>query len=289
MHLGSIEIGSIRVDAIDGGSVWLDGGSLFGIVPKVLWNKEVSCDEKNRVRLSFFSLLVRSEEATIVIEAGSGAHQPPKMQEAMSVDEPCLLDTMSSLGVAPEDVNFFIPSHLHFDHVGGASTPDGKGLTFPNARYVFQKKEWEEANRPMPININAYIPGDIAPLWSAKRYLVEGATEVTPGVEVIFTSGHSVGHQIVRVGAKGRDALFFAGDIIPTSENANPRWACAFDVYPVETYNAKVDLLSKAAEKGYFIAPGHGGNAPICTVAPMSGGRYIAQRVSAISPRPRET
>jgi len=286
MHLGSIEIGDMRIDAIDGGSVWLDGGSLFGVVPKVLWSRESPADDKNRVRLSFFSLLVRSEKMTLVIEAGSAVHQPPKIREAMSAEDSSLLETMSSLGVAPEDVDLFIPSHLHFDHVGGASTDDGKGPLFPNARYVFQKKEWEEANRPMPININAYLAGDIKPLWNAKLYLVEGTVEVAPNIEVIYTSGHSVGHQIVRVGGKGRDNLFFAGDIIPTSEHAAPRWACAFDVYPVETYNAKVELLSTAARKGSYIAPGHGGNCPICTVAPTGAGRYVAQRVSAISPPP---
>lgn len=285
MHLGSIELGSCRVDAIDGGAAWMDGGAIFGVVPKPLWSKLTPADDQNRVRLPFFSLLVRTDEATIVIEAGSTAHQPPKVQEAMLSHGSNLVETLSSLGVAPEDVDFFIPSHLHFDHVGAASTPDGKGITFPNAWYVFQKREWEEANHPIPVNVNAYLPGDIAPLHAAKLRIIEGNVEVTPGVEVTLSPSHSVGQQMIRVG-RGKDSVLFTGDTVPTSEHLSLRWMCAFDVYPIETYNAKLALLTQAARDGSYIAPGHGGNAPICSVISTAPGRFTPQLAPGISAPP---
>ena len=254
----------------------VDGGATFGVVPKPLWSKVTPADEFNRVRLSMVSLLARTPEATVLVEAGSGEHQPPKMQEALAVEGPRLLETLSSLGVAPEEIDYFIPSHLHFDHVGGASSADGRKLHFPNATHVFQRREWEEANRPLPVNVNAYIPGDIAPLARAKLLLLDGDAEVTPGVEVTFSSGHSVGHQMIRIG-RGARSIIFVGDIFPTSEHMNLRWTCAFDVYPIETHAAKAAVIERALREGSMIAPGHGGSAPVCTVVSPGPGKYAAK------------
>jgi len=283
MHLGSVELGHIRVDVIDGGAVWMDGGTIFGVVPKPLWSEVSKPDGDNRVRLSFLSLLVRTEEATIVIEGGSAAHQPPKMREHFKADDSRLLETLSSVGVEADDVDFFIPSHLHFDHVGGATTPNGGAPVFPAAQYVIQKAEWQEANNPMGINRNAYIPGDIGPLHSARLLLVDGAANIVPGVSVAKTGGHSVGHQMVKVGERAGEMLLFVGDIIPMSQHMNPRWTCAFDLFPVDTYNVKMDILTRAVNEGVFIAPGHGGHAPICTVNRTSKGQYVAQRLPCIA------
>lgn len=285
MHLGSITLGPIRVDAIDGGEVWLDGGAIFGVVPKPLWSRATTPDEANRIRLSFFSLLVRTPEATVVIEGGAASHQPPKAREIMRAAEvSSLVATLRALGVEPEDVDFFIPSHLHFDHVGGASSPDGASLTFPRAKHVFQLSEWKEANSPMPVNENAYIPGDISPLRMADLQLVEGDAEITPGVGVILSGGHAVGHQMVRIGTRGGETLTFAGDIIPTSEHLSPRWTAAFDISPADTHDAKVALLSRAAAEGGLVAPGHGGWAPICAVEADPLRKFIPRRVPDISP-----
>ena len=283
MHLGSIELGDIRVDVIDGGSVWLDGGGIFGIVPKTMWSQIATPDAENRVRLSFFSLLVRTPEATVVIEAGSAAHQGEKAREHLAADDSRLVETLSSLGVEPGDVDFFIPSHLHFDHVGGASNAEGTALAFPKAQHVLQKDEWVEARNPAPINKNAYIAGDIKPLEAARLMIVDGDAEITPGVEVMRTGGHSVGHQLVKIGVKPVETIYFTGDIFPTSDHMQPRWMCAFDLFPMDTFNWKVTLLNRAVEEGSMIAPGHGGAAPLCTVSRSSQGKYIAQRVTAIS------
>ena len=283
MHLGNIEIGDIRVDAIDGGAVWMDGGAIFGIVPKPLWCQVRQCDLENRVRLSFFSLLVRTGDVTAVIEGGSAAHQPPKAKEHYAADESRLMATLALLGVRAEDVDFFIPSHLHFDHAGGASTPDGKGPVFPNAQYVLQRREWDEARNPCPINRNAYLAGDIAPLEKAKLLIVDGSAQIVPGIEVAKTGGHSYGHQMVKVGRKPSESIVFIGDIIPTSEHISPRWLCAFDIEPAVSYDVKLELLARAAGEGTLIAPGHGGKMPILRVECRDKGRYTAEKVPQIS------
>jgi len=284
MHLGYVELGRFRVDAIDGGAVWMDGGGIFGVVPKTLWCEVLPPDDQNRVRLSFFSLLVRADKLTVVIEAGSAAHEPPKVREAHNADDSRLVETLTSLGVSPEDVDYFVPSHLHFDHAGGASTPDGRALTFPNATYILQKAELDEARNPCPINKNAYLPGDIVPLSLARLRVVNGAAEIAPGITVERTGGHSVGHQVIRVGAKPDESVVFCGDIVPMSQHISPRWMCAFDINPVDTFNVKVDILNRAAADGTIIAPGHGGHAPLLTVERNDRGRYVAHRLPSIKP-----
>ena len=283
MHLGSLELGPFRVDAIDGGSVWMDGGGIFGVVPKPLWTKLVSADAENRVRLGFFSLLVRSDDATVVIEGGSAAHKPPKIAAYHKADKSSLVETLASLGVEAGDVDYFIPSHLHFDHLGGA-VEGADGPTFPGAQYVIQKSEWEEANDPMGIDRNAYLPGDIEPLRKARVRMVDGAADIIPGIAVRKSGGHSVGHQVVTVGMKPGEELVFTGDIIPTSEHISPRWMCAFDLYPVETYECKVDILARAADEGTLVVPGHGGAMPICTISRTSEDKFAGERVPSISP-----
>jgi glyoxylase-like metal-dependent hydrolase (beta-lactamase superfamily II) len=283
MNLGSVELGRFTVNAIDGGGVWMDGGAIFGVVSKPLWCGLTPADEMNRVRLSFFSLLVRDGEHTVVVEGGSAVHQPPKVAEYHRADPPTLIETLGLLGVAARDVDFFIPSHLHFDHVGGAAEGPEGGVAFPDAAYVVQQDEWNEANDPMPINKNAYLPGDIEPLKNAKLLLVDGDAEILPGIRVKKSGGHSVGHQIIEIG-DGAESLVFAGDLVPTSEHISPRWMCAFDVYPVATYKWKVELLERAAAQGSLIAPGHGGKMPIFGLDRDERGRFTGKCAPSIRP-----
>ncbi|MCD6404468.1 MAG: MBL fold metallo-hydrolase [Planctomycetes bacterium] len=283
MHLGTIDLGGIRVDVIDGGGLWMDGGGIFSVVPKVLWERVCPADDRNRVKLWFISLLVRTDEATVVIEAGSAVHKPPKVAAYHEADQSTLAETLGDVGVAPEDVDFFIPTHLHFDHVGAASDP-AVGPLFPNAEYVIQQVEWEQANAPEGWSKNAYIPGDIEGLHSARLGLVDGDKEITPGIKVIMSGGHTVGHQMVEVGTQAKDRLVYTGDIVPMSYHIRPRWISAFDIAPAQTYAVKVGLLERAAAEGSFLVPGHGGPRPVCRVAVNADGKFTAESVPGILP-----
>jgi len=281
MDLGSLELAAFTVNAIDGGALWIDGGAMFGVVPRPLWCDLTPADEMNRVRLSFFSLLVRDGEHNVVIEGGSAAHQPAKIAEYHRAEPSALVETLAGLGVAVEEVDFFIPSHLHFDHVGAAGGPGGP--TFPEAVYVIQKAEWEEANSPRPINRNAYLAGDVEPLRNANLQLVDGDAEILPGIRVRKSGGHSIGHQIIEIG-QGAQRLVFAGDLVPTGDHVRPRWISAFDLYPEVTYEWKVELLERAAAEGSLVAPGHGGRMPIMGIERDERGRFIGKCAPGISP-----
>ncbi len=284
MILGSIRLAGYTITAIDGGGCRMDGGAVFGVVPKPLWSVLTPADDKNRVRLSFFSLLVQDGTHSIVIEGGSAVHLPPKIAEYHCADSSSLVATLEKLGVPAGEVGFFIPTHLHFDHVGGAvEGPDGP--TFPNAAYLVQRAELEEARDPMPVNRNAYQPGDIEPLENARLQILDGDEEILPGLKVQKTGGHSVGHQSVQIGT-GAERLVFAGDLIPTSEHISPRWMCAFDIDPAETYQRKVDMLDRAACEGSLIAAGHGGANPIFCLERSERGRFEGVRVPSISSCP---
>lgn len=283
MRMGGLEIGDMRVDAINGGAVWMDGGGIFGVVPKVLWRDILTPDDENRVNLWFYSLLVRTDDFTAVIEAGSAAHQPPKVAGYFKAGESRLIATLASLGVEADAVDFFLPTHLHFDHAGAASDP-ATGPVFPNAEYVLQKAEWETANAPEGLLRNAYLPGDIEGLKAARLAVVDGDEEIAPGLKVVKTGGHSTGHQVVEVGRGGAERLVFAGDIIPMSEHIRPRWLCAFDLFPLDVYAAKVAILERAEREGSMVAAGHAGAAPIFKVGRDARGRFTAEGVAGISP-----
>ncbi len=283
MHLGTIDPGGIRVDIINGGGLWMDGGGIFSVVPKVLWERVCPADDRNRIKLWFISLLVRTDRATIVVEAGSAAHKPPKIAAYHEADKSTLVATLGELGVAPEDVDFFIPTHLHFDHVGAASDP-ATGPLFPDAAYVIQQAEWDRANAPEGWDKNAYQAGDIEGLHAARLDLVDGDKEITPGVKVIKSGGHTLGHQMVEVGTRGRDRLVYTGDIVPMSHHIRPRWISAFDIAPAQTYAVKVGLLERAAAERSFLVPGHGGPKPLCRVDLNADGKFTAESVPGISP-----
>ncbi len=247
-----MKIGRIRVEPVNDGELWLDGGAMFGVVPKKLWAKVAPPDEENRIRLSMHPLLVFTDPL-ILIESGIGNKSDPKMARIYRIDAGRLLRSLKELGVEPEDIGIVINTHLHFDHGGGNTWrfEDGIRPTFPRARYIVQKAEWEDAINPNERTRASYLPENLIPIKDRVE-MVEGEKEVVPGVRVIPTGGHTKGHQIVRIESGGEVGIYL-GDLIPTVAHLPLPYIMAYDLFPLETLKKKKELLTQAADEGWIL------------------------------------
>jgi glyoxylase-like metal-dependent hydrolase (beta-lactamase superfamily II) len=244
MRLGTLEVHIVRDAAFR-----LDGGAMFGVVPKVLWERPFPADEKNRIALATNCLLVKGEGFTAVIESGLGERWDEKSRALYAIGhETTLLRSLERLGVGPEDVDALILSHLHFDHAGGATRLEaGRAVpTFPNATLYVQQAELAHAHAPNERDRASYRPEDWEP-WAAAGRLetVSGEKEIRPGITVIPVRGHNAGMQAIRVDSGGRTLFYFA-DALPTSAHVPIPWIMAYDLYPVDLLENKKRLLEQA-------------------------------------------
>jgi glyoxylase-like metal-dependent hydrolase (beta-lactamase superfamily II) len=255
MHLGDIEI-----RYLDGGNFWLDGGAMFGVVPKVLWDKKSPPDEKNRIRLRANSLLVRAHNKTIVIETGNGAKWNPKQRAIYSVQEgDPLIDSLAKEGVQPRDVDLVINTHLHFDHAGGNTRiENGCAVpTFPRARYIVQRAELAHAAAPNERDRASYFPENFQPITEADLWdLSDGDTQILPGISVARIPGHNADIQAVIL-AGGGNTLAFVADLLPTRHHIPLPWIMAYDLYPLQTLETKRKWLPRMARENWIVVFGH--------------------------------
>ncbi|HEV8267299.1 MAG TPA: MBL fold metallo-hydrolase [Thermoanaerobaculia bacterium] len=246
MHLGDLEL----VSLVDG-TFRLDGGAMFGVVPKVLWEKKAPADEKNRIQMTTNCLLVRTGALNVLVETGMGGKWSEKERGMYGIEETGLLpDRLRALGVPPEAIDLVLISHLHFDHAGGATTRREDGAvvpTFPNADYVIQKGELEHARAPYDRDRASYRPDDFEPVGRWK--MVDGDVEIAPGIRCFRVKGHNETIQSFEIESDGVAAYYFA-DTLPMTPHVAIPWVMGYDLYPHELTQAKRRLLEKAvAEK----------------------------------------
>ena len=251
MHFGDFEL-----IALSDGTLRLDGGAMFGIVPKPLWEKRAPADDRNRIRLGMRPLLVRGKK-TMIIDAGIGGKLDAKSAAIYGVDRTRHLDhALADAGVARADIDLVLASHLRFDHAGGFTVRDDDGTlrpAFANARYVVRQGEWEDATHPHERNRASYLQENFAPLAAAGVLdLVAGDETIMPGVRVVRTGGHTMHHQIVMIESGGRTAVF-AADLMPTTAHADLPWIMSYDLYPMDTLFYKKRFLREAIEREYVI------------------------------------
>jgi len=270
----TIDLGSIRVRMLDGGSLRLDGGAMFGIIPKALWNRRTDCDDQNRILLACNCLLVEwpdQPQRRAIIETGHGPKYDAKECDMFAIDPArWLLPTLRGAGIAPETVTDVAVTHLHFDHAGGLTRPEGNRVvpTFPNARVHVTRREFEDARENFGIMTATYRPENLDPLSAADAWnLVEGETEFLPGVRSFPTPGHTRGHQSVLIAGKSR-TLVFAGDVMPTAAHVGAAWNMAYDLFPLQNRESKRRLLEQAARHGWLLVLGHEPHAPLLRVQP---------------------
>jgi glyoxylase-like metal-dependent hydrolase (beta-lactamase superfamily II) len=233
---------------------------MFGVVPKVLWERQKKADERNRVSMDMNCLLIRDADHVVLVETGAGPKLTDRQREIFGIDEPPrLLDELKTLGVRREDVSLVINTHLHFDHSGGNTYRDGETIvpTFPRASYVFQRREWEDAIAPNERTRGSYLPEDYAPLEAAgKLELIDESVEILPGVRLDRVQGHTRGTQTVRVSE--RDAtLFFSSDFMPDRHHLPLPWIPAFDLFPLDTLAAKKLILRRAIDERWIVGFTH--------------------------------
>jgi glyoxylase-like metal-dependent hydrolase (beta-lactamase superfamily II) len=260
----SRHVGSTRIHVLDAGLQRLDGGAMFGVVPKPLWERRIPADARNRIPLGLNCLLVEAPEALVLVDTGIGNKESERFRDIYGVENegnPTRLeDAIRGAGHAPEDIDIVLLTHLHFDHVGGATVrrPDGSvTLAFPRARHVVQAGELAFAASPSERVRASYPPANLEPLAAAGVWeLVEGEAEITRGVRVLPTPGHTPHHQSVLVESDGATACYLA-DLCPTSAHIPLPWIMGYDLEPLVTLETKRALWRQAREESWLLILEH--------------------------------
>jgi glyoxylase-like metal-dependent hydrolase (beta-lactamase superfamily II) len=277
MHLGGY-----RIDALEAGQVRLDGGAMFGVVPRALWQRHAPPDDQNRIPLAMRCLLLRGHGRTALVDCGLGDRFDEKFAWIYGIthDRHVLRDALAAHGVAPEDVTDVVLTHLHFDHAGGSTALDGDGRlvpTFPRATYHVQRRHWAWAHES-PREAASFLSEHMAPLAEAKvlRELGEGESPL-PNVELLVVDGHTRGMQLPLL-RDGDRALLYAADLLPTAAHAPLLWIMAYDVAPLDTLAEKERLLARAADEGWAVAFEHDPQTALARIARTARGFEAVDR-----------
>ncbi|HEX7320089.1 MAG TPA: MBL fold metallo-hydrolase [bacterium] len=257
MKDNSLRLGGFKLTPLSDGTFWLDGGAMFGVVPKALWNKLNPADELNRIELALNTLLIQTGNANVLVDTGIGAKVDAKFTEMYRFERAeTLVDSLKRCGLDVNDIDYVINTHLHFDHCGGNTVAiDGRSVpTFPRAKYIIQKLEWEDALNPNERTRASYLKENFISLEEKGQLnLVEGGLEVTPGIKVMRTPGHTAGHQSVLIESVGKKAMYL-GDLMPTTSHFKIPYVMGYDLYPLEIMETKKKIIDQAInEKWLFI------------------------------------
>jgi glyoxylase-like metal-dependent hydrolase (beta-lactamase superfamily II) len=266
--LQSRTLGRFRIHALQAGGQKLDGGAMFGVVPKPLWQKRIAPDERNRIPLGMRCLLIEHDIGLVLIDTGAGNKENEKFHDIYGLENSGALndegvartnleDAIVAAGHRVSDVKLVINTHLHFDHAGGDTYIDSAGVvraSFPNAKYVVQKGEHHWAMHTNERTAASYFARNWEPIREAGKFdLIDGEREIVPGISVIMTPGHVPFHQSVLIDG-GSEIACFLGDVCPTSAHLPLPWIMGYDVEPLVTMESKRTLLSRAeAEKWLLI------------------------------------
>ena len=251
-----ITLGPWQLQTVSGGKFMLDGGAMFGVVPKPLWQKVAAADEQNRIEMQTNCLLARNGKQVVLIDTGYGGKLTEKERLLFNAQEgEPLVENLAAVGVAPDEVTQVVFSHLHFDHAGGGVQRRGGKLvpTFPHAQYFVQRTEWNAAVSQAAELRGSYPLENLAPLEEAGCLtLLDGHVEIVPGLRSRVTGGHTAGHHALMFQA-GSEAAIYLGDICPTSAHLRALWCMAYDLFPLETRRIKPQILGQAADAGWLV------------------------------------
>ncbi len=277
-RIRKINLGNIELVLLNLGDYLVDGGAVYGVIPKPLWEKVTPPDERNRIRMSANVLLIKTPKYNILVDSGFGDKLSEKKQKIFGITEkPDLTGLLRAAGTPPEDIDTVVLTHLHFDHVGGLTYYDDKGelqLTFPRAVHIVQAREWEEANHPNELSAAAYPVENIEPLEEkAQLKVIDGSYRITRGVSTVVTGGHTTSHQIIRMLSQ-RQVAVYLGDLVPTRNFVNLPYITGYDYFPLTTLNEKRNLFRRAATRGYLALLAHDPEFPVGKINAHGDGTF---------------
>jgi glyoxylase-like metal-dependent hydrolase (beta-lactamase superfamily II) len=259
--LPRIAIGDFDVSLVRDSAYWMDGGAMFGVVPKTLWNAHCPSDEQNRIPLAFNCYLIRTEGHSILVETGPGDKLDGRTRERMRLPATgdSLPDVLARHGVDPESIDIVINSHLHWDHCSGNTILAGGRArpSLPRARYFTARGEWEHAHERLPRDSVSYIDANYDPLVESGRMtLIEGDCQIVPGVWMRRAPGHN--RDVMAITAESHSRTFcFLSDVVPLAAHVKPTWVAAVDLYPLQAIETKTQWLQAAESAGWICGFAH--------------------------------
>lgn len=306
----SFTLGSLRCHALEAGTQRLDGGAMFGVVPKPLWEKRIAPDPRNRIALAMRCLLLEHSDGLVLIDTGLGNKEDAKFRDIYGIENEGpggrtrLEAALAEVGYRPGDVTTVINTHLHFDHAGGNTWVDGEDggtrghgrtgasartdvpaptvrLTFPGATYLVQKGDLAFARLQNERTRASYLPHNYEPVAAADRFrFLEGDGEVLPGISVRLTPGHVPFHQSILV-RSGGETLFYLADVIPTRHHLPLPWIMGYDVEPLRTLESKRRLVREALEEGWWLFFEHDPDVVMGRLQGAAKGAELVEQVPA--------
>nr|HEV7952454.1 MBL fold metallo-hydrolase [Candidatus Acidoferrales bacterium] len=270
-----MRLGDIEVHLIGDGTFRLDGGAMFGVIPRPLWEKKSPPDDRNRILLAMSVLLIHAGGKLILVETGGGDKWNAKQNSIYLFESSGRLpERLAKLGVKPEEIDIVINTHLHFDHCGwntrlvnGVAAP-----TFPNARYIVQRKEFDHACAPTERDRASYFPDNFMPIQKSGQWdFLNGDSQIVPGIEVVVVPGHIKDMQCVKISAGGQ-TIFFVADLVPTAAHLSYPWIMGYDLYPMTTLENKHKWLPIVAKENWTIIFGHEPHIPAAKLRERDGG-----------------
>jgi glyoxylase-like metal-dependent hydrolase (beta-lactamase superfamily II) len=268
-----LKLGQLEFYVLLDGHVGLDGGAMFGVIPKPMWEKKIPADAKNRISLAMNCLLVRAGGKTILVETGAGDKWDAKHRDIFALDGPHLTEQLRHYGVHPHEIDIVINTHLHFDHCGGNTRVEKDKVisAFPNARYVVQRGEYEHAKNPTERDRASYIPQNYLPVEQAGKWsLLVDDRAIAPGVELIRVPGHTANMQCVKLSGGDKTAFFFA-DLVPTTAHLGLPWIMGFDLYPMTTLENKKKWIPEVIREGWIALFAHDPKVPAAYLRERDG------------------
>ncbi len=256
-----MRLGDFELHTVSGGNYWIDGGSMFGVVPRPLWTRYITPDEQGRIAQRTSCVLVRTGRGNVLIDTGHGNKLTDKEQRHLSAQlgEP-LADSLQAIGLTRDDIDLVVLSHLHFDHAGGATRIDEAGRivpAFPKATYVVQRQEWATATAEYPELRAAYHLPNFVPLKeSGQLRLIDGNVEIVPGLRSWVTGGHTEAHQAIVI-QSGDEGAIYLGDVCPTFRHLPTLWCIAYDLELLKLRRIKPEVLGTVVDRGWWALSDH--------------------------------